>query len=142
MKNDDKLETKKFLLRPITFKPYFKNYCILTNNNLNKSNNFITFEFNSQNMGKCYFNVDYKANNKIYNCKLKVKTKKVEFDRSFLVKFCKKGDSARDFILKKTKNNGLEYIFESSIEEKDLFNPDEMSLKFNLDVLEMNTFNK
>ena len=66
----------------------------------------------------------------------------VEFERSFLVKFCKKGDSARDFILKKTKNNGLEYIFESSIEEKDLFNPDEMSLKFNLDVLEMNTFNK
>ena len=142
MKNDDKLETKKFLLRPITFKPYFKNYCILTNNNLNKASNFIRYEFFSQNMGKGFFNVDYIPNNKIYNCKLKVKTNKVQFERCFLVKFCKKGDSARDFILKKIKNNGLEYFFECSIEEKDLFNPDEMSLKFNLDVLEMDTFSK
>ena len=142
MKNNDKLETKKFLLRPITFKPYFKNYTIITNKNLNKSSNFLNFEINSPNMGKCAFKIDYLANNKIYNCLLKVKTNKVEFKRCFFVKFCKKGDSARDFILKKTKTIGAEYFFECSIEEKDLFTPDEISLKFNLDVLEMETFNK
>ena len=141
MKNDDKLESQKFLLRPITFKPNFKNYCILANKILNKLDVSINFEFNSQNLGKCFFIIGYISNNKIYSCQLRVKTKKVEYERCFLIKLCKKGDSARDFILKQKEKNGLEYLFECNIEEKNLFTPNEMSLKFNLDVLEMDTFN-
>ena len=65
----------------------------------------------------------------------------MEYERCFLIKLCKKGDSARDFILKQKEKNGLEYLFECNIEEKNLFTPNEMSFKFNLDVLEMDVFN-
>ena len=141
LNNNDKLETKKFLLSPITFKPYFKNYSIMVNKTMKKSGGFMTFSFTSQNMGKCVFEIDYNPNNKIYTFNLKVNTNKSDYEKCFLVKLCKKGNSARDFILRNIKKEGLDYIFEGNADEKSLFSLDENSFQFNVDVLEMDTFN-
>jgi hypothetical protein len=43
--------------------------------------------------------------------------------------------------MKKVKKQGLEYVFGCRIEEKNLFSPGEDSLNFNVDVLEMDTYN-
>ena len=64
MNNNDKFETKKFLLSPITFKPYFKNYSIITDKNLDKSSNIFNFQFLSQKIGNWSFKIDYSPNNK------------------------------------------------------------------------------
>ena len=140
MNNNDKFETKKFLLSPITFKPYFKNYSIITDKNLDKSSNIFNFQFLSQKIGNCSFKIDYSPNNKLYNVQLKVNINKSDYEKCFLVKLCKKGESARDFIMKKIKKEGLEYIYQCSIQEKNFFSPNENSLKFNIDVLEMDTY--
>ena len=140
MNNNNKLETKKFLLSPITFKPYFKNYSIIADRYLQKSHDFFSIEFDRPNFGKSFFTIGYSPNNKIFNVQLTVNTNKSDYEKCYLVKLCKKGNSARDFIMKKVKKQGLEYIFECSIGENDLFRPDENSLLFNVDVLEMDTY--
>ena len=86
--------------------------------------------------------IDYSELNKIYHCQLKVTTNKSDYEKCFLVKFCKKGNSAREFIMKTVKKNDLEYYFECDIEQKNLFSPNENSFNYYLEVLEMNTFNK
>jgi hypothetical protein len=141
MNNSDKLETKKFLLSPITFKPNFNNYSILVNKNLKKSAESLNIEFNSQNLGKCELTIDYSPNNNIFFVQLKANTHKSDYEKCYLVKLRKKGGSARDFIMKNVKKQGQEYVFGCRIEEKNLFNPGEDSLIFNVDVLEMDTYN-
>ena len=139
---NNKLETKNFLLAPITFKPYFKNYSVMAFQNLNKSSNYELYEFESLNLGKCTFKIDYSQNNKIYTCKLKANTTESICEKCFFLRFCKKGDSARDFIMKIIKKEGLKYYFGCEIVEKNLFMPDENSIQFNIDCLEMDTFNR
>ena len=140
MNNNDKLETKKFLLSPITFKPYFKNYSIIADRYLQKSHDLFSIECDRPNFGKSFCTIGYFPNNKIFNVQLTVNSNNSDYEKCYLVKLCKKGNSARDFIMKKVKKQGLEYIFECSIGENDLFRPDENSLIFNIDVLEMDTY--
>ena len=142
MNDNHKLETKKFLLSPITFKPVFKNFSIAITKMLQKSFESSSFQFQSQNLGKCLLKIDYSELNKIYHCQLKVTTNKSDYEKCFLVKFCKKGNSAREFIMKTVKKNDLEYYFECDIEQKNLFSPNENSFNYYIEVLEMNTFNK
>ena len=89
---NDKIETKKFLLSPITFKPYFKNYSVMAFQNLNKSGNYALYEFESLNLGKCTFKIDYSPNNKIYSCKLIANTNESICQKCFFLRFCKKGE--------------------------------------------------
>ena len=137
--NTNKLETKKFLLSPIHFKPYFRNFSLLENKSLNKENNFPMIE-QLKDIGTMGFKIDYFRNEKIYKCQLLINTKKTEYDRCFLVKFCKKGETARDFIMKLMNRNGLIYYYEFPIGENYLFCPGENNIKFSLDILEMDTF--
>ena len=139
LNNNDKLETKKFLLSPISFKPYFRNISLIENKYLKKCNNFPILE-QPKIIGKIAFKIDYSQNDKIYKFKLKLNTKKTEYERCFLVKFCKKGESGRDFIMKMVQKNGLDYYFECDINEYNLFTPEEYNVKFSIDVLEMDTF--
>ena len=67
---------------------------------LQKSFESSSFQFQSQNLGKCLLKIDYSELNKIYHCQLKVTTNKSDYEKCFLVKFCKKGNSAREFIMK------------------------------------------
>ena len=137
--SNNKLETQKFLLSPITFKPYFQNYSIIKDSNLNKNASLLNYSFVSDTIEKSLFEIDYYQQYKKYKCILKINLKESNCDKCFFVKFCKKGQSARDFIMKKVEKEGLEYTFECNIEENNLFNPNENVLKFNVDVLEMDT---
>ena len=141
MNNNDKLETRKFLLSPIDFKPYFKNYSLMIDKEFNKGSDSYKYEFLSHFMGNCEFKINNSPNNQLFNIQLKVITKQSNYEKCFFVKFCKKGESARDFILKKTKKEGLVYIFECNIEKKNLYNSNENAIKFDVDVLEMDTLN-
>ena len=82
---------------------------------LQKSFESSSFQFQSQNLGKCLLKIDYSELNKIYHCQLEVTTNKSDYEKCFLVKFCKKGNSAREFIMKTVKKNDLEYYLTTGL---------------------------